>query len=466
MKSETKSILNVLSANVFIILIGIVQAFILPTILNPEEYGYWSLYLLYTGYAGFLIFGFCDGFYLKHGGEKYEQLDKGTFSSYYWILFVYLILLLGVWILLISSFLPLDKRYFVFIFVGIGVLLANQRSYFVLLNQATARFSIYAKGHVIEKIVILITAIVGIFIYNINAFYIIIASIIGKLLTVIYFSYFSKDIIFSKPCINKRIAYSVVDNVKVGFTLTLSGVGGMLMTGFGRFVIERQLGIVELGYYSLMFSVSALFTQLMYAISTVFFPVFRRVKEIKAKYLLGRFEQLIINLSGLILILYYPVRYFLEIVFPEYHPAMKPMLFLFPIIIFQSRKTLIYNTLYKVLRYEKRLLKNVLISLAFCALITIVFFSIKSSKESVAFATFLGFLFWIFIAKYHYQRKEGVRGKWVTPDVVLSFIYILSNIIWDYSIITLLITICSSLLIIVVKRKEIIDILKELKKCI
>ena len=333
MKAEIKSILNVLSANTLILLVGIVQSFILPSILGPEEYGYWSLYLLYTGYAGFLIFGFCDGFYLKHGGENYDQLDKGTFSSYHWILVSYLLLISVIASSSLIVFMPHDSRLLVFLFVVLGMVLANQRSYFVLLNQATARFSIYAKGHVIEKITILVVAVGCIFINNVNPFYIITASVLGKLITVIYFAYYSRDIIFTRPKLNKEIALSTIDNIKVGFTLTLSGVGAMLMTGFGRFVVDSQLGIVELGYYSLMFSVSALFTQLIYAVSTVLFPVFRRVKEDKAQYLLGQLDKLLINFSGIILVLYYPIRYLLEIIYPSYQPAMMPMVYLFPIII-------------------------------------------------------------------------------------------------------------------------------------
>ncbi|MGF7057751.1 lipopolysaccharide biosynthesis protein [Brassicibacter mesophilus] len=466
MKAEIKSIINVLSANIIIILIGIVQTFILPSILVPEEYGYWSLYLLYTGYAGFLILGFCDGFYLKYGGEKYEDLDKSIFSCYHWILATYLITLFAIWYLLLTAFLPHDKRYLVFIFIGIGVVLSNQRSFFVLLNQATARFSIYAKGHVIEKISILIIAIICIFVRNVNAFYIIIASVVGKLITLIYFTFFSKDIVLTKPHIDKNIGLSVIDNIKVGFTLTLSGVGGMLMTGFGRFVVEKQLGIVELGYYSLMFSISALFTQLIYAFSTVFFPVFRRVKEIRAKYLLGRFDQLIINLSGIILIIYYPARYLLEIIFPQYHPAMNPMVFLFPIVICQSRMTLVYNTLYKVLRYEKQLLKNVLIALAFSTLVTIVFFNLNKDKESVAFATYLGFLFWNTIARYYYRKKENINNKWITPDIFLSFIYILANLIWGYTVTSFVIISVAVILVVASKIQETDEIIKEFRKSI
>ena len=463
MKVEVKSIINVLSANFLLILVGIAQTFILPCLLEPSEYGYWSLYLLYVGYAGFIILGFCDGFYLKYGGEKYEEIDKNTFSGYHWILVVYLLLLLIVWISIMTLLIPFDKRYVVLVFIGIGGVLANHVSYFVLLNQATARFAIYARGHVIEKIVILIVAILCIFMPGVNSYYIIVASLIGKFITLLYFMYFSKNIIFSKPLINKKTLFSVIDNMRVGFTLTLSGVGAMLMTGFGRFVIEKQLGIKELGYYSLMFSISVLITQLIYAFSTVFFPFLRRIKEERVKYFLQNLDQLIINLSGVLLILYYPIRYVMEVIFPQYHPAMGPMLFLFPIILYQCRITLVYNTIYKVLRFEKQLLKNILIALSFCVIITLFLFNINQSKESIALATYISFFFWNLNAIWYYKKREGLKLKLITTDTTLSVIYILVNHLLGYTLYSFIITFMLVLLLMLFNFRQTIKILKEFK---
>lgn len=464
LKSEVKSMIKVVSSNLLVMLIGIVQTFILPNILEPVEYGYWSLYGLYIGYAGFVIWGFCDGFYLKYGGKRYEDIDKKLFSGYHWILFCYLILLFLAWCLGIKLLLPYDKRSVILIFIGIGGILVCQNSYFILLNQATARFSIYAKGNVIEKIVVLIVSLGCILLPNVNCYYIICAALIGKILTTIYFAFCSRDIIFLKPQFDRMLWCSVVDNIRVGFTLTLSGVGAMLITGFGRFVVENKLGIEELGYYSLMFSISALFTQLIYAVSTVLYPTLRRVDEVKAKYLLGNLDQLIINFGGIILILYYPARYLLQFLFPKYQPAMSCILFLFPIVICQSRMTLVYNTIYKVLRWEKQLLNNAFISLIFCVISTFMLFNLKSNKESVALAAYMSFFFWNMCAIYYYRKKEGLRQRLINSDVILCIIYIITNYLLGYSIISFTVTLLTVLLTLLVKNKQTIKIIKEFRE--
>ena len=47
------------------LLSGLVLSFILPKYISVANYGYWQLFILYTGYVGFLHFGFNDGLYLN-----------------------------------------------------------------------------------------------------------------------------------------------------------------------------------------------------------------------------------------------------------------------------------------------------------------------------------------------------------------------------------------------------------------
>lgn len=463
MKSEIKSILNVASANFLVMFIGIGQTLVLPNILEPIEYGYWSLYLLYVGYAGFTIFGFCDGFYLKYGGKKYDELDKRTFSSYHLVLLSYLLILLIIWCLGVGILLPNSKRSIVLICVGIGGVLACQNSYFILLNQATARFSIYAKGNMLEKIIIITVALICIFVPGISCFYIIVAALVGKLITTIYFTYYSREIVFAKPIFNATVWSSILENIGIGFTLTLSNIGATLITGFGRFVIESKLGVEELGYYSLMFSVSALFTQLIYAISTVFYPIFRRVSESKAKLLLDKFDKLIVNLGGSILILYYPARFFLELLFPKYHPAMECILFLFPIVICQGRMTIVYSTIFKVLRMERQLLKNVIFALVFCVVITLGLFYIYPNKETIALATYISFLFWSAITVWRYNKIGSKKIKVLSADAIISGIYIAINYAFGYSWKSFTVTFAVVFIYTVLKGKQIISIVKDFR---
>ena len=70
-------------------LVSLILVLFVPKILGVKEYSYWQLYLFYASYVGFFHFGWADGVYLKFGGKKYEELDKGYFHSQFWLLTIF-----------------------------------------------------------------------------------------------------------------------------------------------------------------------------------------------------------------------------------------------------------------------------------------------------------------------------------------------------------------------------------------
>jgi O-antigen/teichoic acid export membrane protein len=415
-------------------IVGILLAFIIPGLLGPEEYGYYSLFTLYISYAGFFILGYCDGFYLEYGGISYQAIDKKKFNSFFYILFLYLIILILIGVFLLGQFQMTGYRRNMLLLVLVTSLLSNINSYFVLLNQATSRFSIYAIGNIIEKVILSIGAIIAFSINLRNSLYFIWLIIIGKLLTSVFFSYSSREIIIRKPNITKEDIKEGFYNIKVGFLLTLSGVGSMLMTGIGRFSIERVLGIEALGYYSFMFSVSVLFTQILSAVGIVLYPMLRKYENADIKNIVNKLDHLIMFISGIILLAYYPGRFLLEILFPEYKPGMDALLFLFPIVICQSRRLLVYDMVYKVLRMERQLLRNVLFSIVFCLLITVVAVQFFASIEMVAATTYVSFFIWNTMTIMVYNRKSSSDEKIFGKDLWLSLGYIFIYFIFGYTL--------------------------------
>src|SRR5579864_4854741 len=47
--------------------------FVVPKLLSVEDYGYWRMFALYAGYAGFLHLGFADGALLRWAGRPMEE---------------------------------------------------------------------------------------------------------------------------------------------------------------------------------------------------------------------------------------------------------------------------------------------------------------------------------------------------------------------------------------------------------
>jgi len=54
-------------------LFNVALIFVLPRLISVEDYGYWRIFGLYAGYAGFLHFGFADGALLRWAGRPMDE---------------------------------------------------------------------------------------------------------------------------------------------------------------------------------------------------------------------------------------------------------------------------------------------------------------------------------------------------------------------------------------------------------
>lgn len=462
-KGEVKSIFKVISSNSVNMLIGIITAFIIPGLLGPEQYGYYSLFALYASYVGFLLFGYCDGFYLVYGGTSYQQLDKKLFSSYFYLMVIYLISISAFLAIYINYCYPVGYKLAILNLVILGGFFQNINGYFILLNQASSRFSIYAIGHVIEKVIFLIGVVLSFYIKSSSAFYVIALIIIGKIFTSVYFIYYSRDIVFMKPHFDKEVFDGARSNIKAGLLLTLSAVGTMLMTGIGRFAIENRIGITQLGYYSFTFSVTVLFTQILSAISVVLYPLLRKYDSNQAKNMVNKLDRLIMYVSGIVLLSYYPGRFLLELLFPKYKAGMDVLLYLLPIVICESRRLIVYNMIYKVMRMEKQLVQNVVISLLFCLAITLIGLEFTSSIEMVAAMTYISLLVWNTITILLYNKKTQSKEKLFGKDFLQCIGYFVLFYMFRYTVTGFVLSIVFISLTYVFDYKNALYIYKEWK---
>ena len=145
-------------------LISLILVLFVPKMLGVEEYSYWQLYLFYASYVGFFHFGWADGIYLKFGGKKYEDLNKGYFHSQFWLLTAFEIIL-AIIFAAITLFLDIDvNKETVLLAVALCCVLQIPRTFLQYLLQTTNRIVDYAKNYLLEKIVyaILVVSFLGI----------------------------------------------------------------------------------------------------------------------------------------------------------------------------------------------------------------------------------------------------------------------------------------------------------------
>lgn len=404
--NNLKNLLSVLGANLFVMFAGIIQSFLLPSLLGPEQYGYWSMYLLYIGYAGLFNFGIADGIYLIYGGADYDELDKSKFKSYFTFTVLYLTALLMIWVGICLLY-PFDiETRIIMMLIGVSCYLSCLMNQTVLLDQATSRFSIYSKGHIIEKIAIMVGILLLVFLKNRVAVIVVLFSILGKLITDIYYYSHTKPIITAKMFPINKILSDIKKFMFAGIWITLAAIGTTAMTNIGKSFVQTTLGVTGLGYYSFIFSLLGLFTIFFSAIATVLFPMMKRSTGDNNYRQMRNIDKLL-NWFGIVsLLMYIPAKIILRIIYPKYEPALQCLIVLFPIAILLGKTSMVYSTTYKVERMERQYVYNLAVSIICCIIFN--FFSLRIYEDviSPAIATYLAFLIWSILSTFIYNRNR------------------------------------------------------------
>jgi O-antigen/teichoic acid export membrane protein len=361
-----------LSSNLISIIISTIVILIVPKFIGVEKYGYWQLYLFYSSYVGFLHFGWNDGLYLRYGGKEYKELNKGLFFSQFWML-VILQALIGILILVVSTNLGLDtNKLFIVKMTAMCMLFVNIRLMLIYILQSSNRIKEYAYITLMEKVLycflILLLLFVGLGDYKL----LIMADLVGKLVSLIYSAYCCRDIVFKKVSQFYFSFKETLENISVGLKLMFANIASMLIIGIVRFGIERTWDVTTFGKVSLALSVSNLMMLFINAIGIILFPILRRTNKDKLStiYITMR-TFLMVFLLGLLGV-YYPLKNILTFWLPQYTESLYYMAILFPICIYEGKMALLINTYLKTLRKEKLILTVNIVSMLLSFLLTIL----------------------------------------------------------------------------------------------
>ena len=138
-KKRTKSIIFVLFSNIISLVSGILIGFIVPKMMDLNNYGIYKIYTLYITYLPIFHFGFATGIYIKYGGCDYNELDKNRFRSYFKYLFLLQFVISLVFIVFSLIFSSNEYR-FIIIMLSFLLISNNLTNYFQLISQITERY--------------------------------------------------------------------------------------------------------------------------------------------------------------------------------------------------------------------------------------------------------------------------------------------------------------------------------------
>jgi len=358
-----KNLSYTFTSNLVSLLISGLVLLIVPKLIGVKEYGYWQLYLFYSSYVGFLHFGWNDGIYLRYGGKEYSQINKRLFFSQFYMLTI-LQVVIALLIYSATFILVTDSdRAFIFYIVALCLIITNIRWMLIYTLQATYRIKEYARitiiGRIIYICIIILCLLIGIREYKLM----ILADIIGRIISLSYAIYTCRDFVFKKISIFYISFKETIANITVGSKLMFANIASMLIIGIVRYGIERTWDVSTFGKVSLTLSASNLMMIFINAVGIIIFPILRRTNEKNLPNIYSTIRNfLMIALLG-ILIIYYPLKEVLSFWLPKYADSITYMALLFPICVYEGKMALLINTYLKTMRKESLLLKINVVSM-------------------------------------------------------------------------------------------------------
>ncbi len=420
------------SANMISLLVSIITTLMIPRFLGVriEEYGYLQLYLFYTSYVGFLQFGWVDGILLREGGKSYEALDKELYSTEYKI-FIVFEAVISIVIAIVAFFIVENKdKAFVFYFVAANVLIILMRSYLQYVLQATNRIKEYSITASAGRILYLCSCIFAM-IVNIRSFRIFVVSdTVCKAISLLITIFCCRDIVFAhgRSPLDDRIKSEIHLNISAGVKLVFANIASMLITGIIRQGIENSWDISTFGKVSLTLSISNFFITFISAVAIVLFPTLRTVDKDRLKVIYYRICDMLSALSFGILVFYYPLRVVLSLWLPQYSDGLMYMAILFPMCFYLSKVTLVIQTYYQVLRYEKDLMVVNIICLVISFATAFISINLLHNLTLAVLAILINQAIRCIIAEYHFAKKANFKvTKQIVTDGVMVVSFVVAN---------------------------------------
>lgn len=276
-----KNISYSFGANIISLLLGILATLLFPKFLGISGYGYYQLYIFYTGYLIITALGLSDGVQLKIAGKEYKQLDFNEQSSLFWLSSIFQVVIYAI-LLLISTLVikESDKRYVIICACVVGFV-THPRYYLYTLLQGVNRLKEYSHIIITEKSISIVISIVALLLGFKNFRLMILFDVIGRILSFILAMLFCKEIVFRKPTFNKYIVRKLLSYTLSGSMILFAMQTSSIVIGINRYGIEQQWGIEEFSKISLAIALSNMVLRCVNSISVVMFPTLRNVDKNK-----------------------------------------------------------------------------------------------------------------------------------------------------------------------------------------
>jgi len=463
-KSVIKNISYSFSSNVLSMFLGILATLLFPKFLGVAGYGYYQLYIFYTGYTLITALGIADGVQLKIAGKEYKKLDFDEQSSLFWLSTITQVSLYVVVLILCSLFITnADKRFAVNSAVIVGFI-AHPRYYLYTLLQGVNRLKEYAHIIITERSISIVISIIALLLGFMDFRLMIVLDVIGRILSFMLAMSFCKEIVLRKPVFDRSIVRKSLSFILSGSMILFAVQTSSIVIGINRFGFERQWGIEEFGKISLAIALSNMVLRCVNSISVVMFPTLRNVEFKKLPEIYKNINAILMTTIFIVMCLFKPGCHLIGMWLPQYAGSLKYSILLLPICIYECKYSLLINTNLKTLNKEKVIgainAVSVIVSL-FTAIVSIV---ILKNMEFAIVGILVALSIRSMIGEWFISKVFKINVIWnIVSEFVLSIVFIVCMYYNSGAVFYLfyLLTVCVYMYI---EKDELLGILIKFKK--
>lgn len=246
---------------------GTIAVFVIPRLVSVEDFGYWRVFLLYSGYAGFLHLGLIEGALLLWAGKPFQLIRPALRSSLKFI-FIQQVALLATGTLLCVTFLR-PRYWLVSISVLLFAALQNITTLLLYALQATRKFGAVGIAVSIPSGGFIILVIVCYF-AKIADYRMLIASYLAGWTFLLLFLWERLQPLKSSAAV--AIGPIGKEFIIAGWPIMLSNLAYGVVQSADKIVVNVTVSIYGFAQYALAASVMAVPIAAIAAVSRVFFP--------------------------------------------------------------------------------------------------------------------------------------------------------------------------------------------------
>ena len=410
-------------AQMVTMLVSIATVILMPKVMDGDDYGYWQLFIFYSGYVGLATLGITDGTYLLMGGKTREELPRSRVVSQllFCLLYQALLVVLAVPPLLLASDTP---RQLVIVATGLFLIMYNASAHLGYVFQAINETSTFSRSIILKKGIVLF-GFVSLIISGAGSFLPYILVYLGSELAALAYIALRARWLLSAPLMGiGETVSAVVASMRVGMKLMIAVNAGTLVIGFARFVVDITWPIEVFGQVSFSLSIVNFIMAFIGQVSMVLFPALRRCDEDELSETYRKGEALLSVILPLALLLYWPAGALVRLWLPDYAGSLHYMAILAPLCLFDGRMNVLVTTYCKVLREESYLLMLNVASLVLCIVLCGAVAWLGGSVEAVLLAAVVAVAARSLFGEFLVTRRLGLRKCVSGGHLVLAVVFI------------------------------------------